>query len=79
MKPTGNKILVEPIKEPETSSGIFIPESARQNQRHMRGIVLAVGPKVEDIKVDDRVLYAGAITSYGDCQIVAAESVIAVL
>ena len=41
--PLGDRIIVEPIEEEEvTSSGIILPESAKE--RPQRGTVLAVGP-----------------------------------
>ncbi len=41
--PTGDNIVVEPIKEEVSSSGIIIPDSASK-EKPMKGKVVAVGP-----------------------------------
>jgi len=40
-----------------TKGGIIIPETSQDAEKPNRGIVLAVGPKVTDLKVGERVLY----------------------
>lgn len=43
LKPLGDKVIVEVIDEPQqTSSGIFLPDSAKEKSQ--RGKVVAVGP-----------------------------------
>lgn len=66
LKPLGDRLIVEPIEqEPTTSSGIVLPDSAKEKPQ--QGKVLAVGPgsrnddgsrTVLDVAVDDVVLYA---------------------
>ncbi len=58
IKPIGERIIIKPQEiETKTSSGIFIPESAKEKQN--TGEVIAVG-KLEDneIKVGDNILYS---------------------
>ena len=65
VQPLGNRLVVEPIEAEEvTSSGIVIPDTAKEKQQ--RGIVAAAGKgKVTDegklipleVKVGDEVLY----------------------
>jgi chaperonin GroES len=66
LKPLGDRLLVEPIEQEETTaSGIILPETAKEKPQ--RGKVLAVGPgrrdddgkRVEmDVAQGDTVLYA---------------------
>jgi chaperonin GroES len=66
LKPLGDRVLVEPIEREEmTSSGIYVPETAKE--RPQEGMVVAVGPGRKDddgklipmdVKMGDRVLYA---------------------
>jgi chaperonin GroES len=66
MKPLGDRVIVEPIEQEErTSSGLYIPETAKEKPQ--QGKVLAVGDGRRDddgkripmdVKVDDTVLYA---------------------
>jgi chaperonin GroES len=74
IKPLGDHILIEPIKEEEmTKAGIFLPGTASK-ERPEEGKVIAVGPgrKTEDgkiipvsIKPGDKVLF----TKYGPNEI----------
>ncbi len=41
--PTGDNLVVEPVKEEVSSSGIIIPDTASK-EKPMKGKVLAVGP-----------------------------------
>jgi len=41
--PTGDNIVVEPVTEEVSSSGIIIPDTASK-EKPMRGTVVAVGP-----------------------------------
>ena len=66
LKPLGDRIVVEPAEQEEqTTLGIFLPETAKENPQ--QGKVIAAGPgarkengeRIEmDVKVGDRVLYA---------------------
>lgn len=59
-KPLADRVLIEPVAaEEKTSSGIIIPDTAKE--KPLKGIVIAVGPgKGEDVmtvKKGDSVLY----------------------
>lgn len=66
LKPLGDRLIVEPIEPEEmTSSGIVLPETAKE--KPVRGKVLATGPGarkedgsrlVMDVSPGDTVLYA---------------------
>jgi chaperonin GroES len=66
IKPLADRVLVEPLdKEETTTSGIVLPETAKEKPQE--GLVLAVGPgRLQDdgkrapmeVKAKDRVLYA---------------------
>ena len=74
IKPLGDHILIEPIKEEEkTKAGIFLPETANK-EKSEEGKVIAVGPgrKTDDgkiipvsVKPGDKVLF----TKYGPNEI----------
>lgn len=70
LQPTGTNIVIRPKKPAETSkSGIIIPESAMEQSVIAEADVLACGPGVELLKVDDTVLYerfAAANVTVGD-------------
>jgi len=54
LKPLGDRILVQLDESEEVSSGgIIIPESMQD--KACRGVVVAVGNKVKEVKVKDRV------------------------
>ncbi len=66
LKPLGDRIVVQPSEgEEQTSSGIFLPETAKEKPQE--GMVVAIGPGARDdegkripmdVAVDDKVLYA---------------------
>lgn len=66
LKPLGDRLVVKPLEQEEqTSSGIFLPETAKEKPQ--QGKVIAAGPgAVKDsgerapmeVSVDDTVLYA---------------------
>ena len=66
LKPLGDRLIVEPIEQEEmTTSGIVLPESAKE--KPMQGKVLAIGPGARtedgsrlamDVSAGDTVLYA---------------------
>lgn len=60
IKPLADRVLVQPAAaEEKTSSGLYIPDSAKEKPQ--RGIVIAVGAGKKDepltVKVGDTVLY----------------------
>ena len=60
LKPLADRVLVEPAPAEETtSSGIIIPDTAKE--KPLKGAVVAVGPGKKDepmtVKVGDQVLY----------------------
>ena len=60
MKPLADRVLVEPSEaETKTSSGIIIPDTAKEKPQ--RGKIVAVGPGTKEnpitVKVGDIVLY----------------------
>ena len=63
IKPLGDNILIQPLAEKKTPSGIVIPETAKEKPQE--GKVVAVGPgKIEDgelikpeVKKGDKVIY----------------------
>lgn len=66
LKPLGDRLVIKPLEQEEqTSSGIFLPETAKEKPQ--QGTVIAAGPGgrkesgeriAMDVKVDDKVLYA---------------------
>ena len=60
IKPLADRVLVEPAAaETKTSSGIFIPDTAKEKPQ--KGTVVATGPGTKDdaitVQVGDTVLY----------------------
>lgn len=60
IKPLADRVLIEPLAaETKTSSGIIIPDNAKEKPQ--KGTVVAVGPGTKDenvtVKVGDTVLY----------------------
>ncbi|HIE25177.1 MAG TPA: co-chaperone GroES [Anaerolineales bacterium] len=65
LKPLGDRVIVEAIKDELSAGGIALPETAKDEPQ--RGVVLAVGPGSRsgadqylkmDINVGDEVLFA---------------------
>jgi len=65
LKPLGDRVVVEPIKNELSAGGIALPETAKEEPQ--RGIVLAAGPGLRDgsgqriamdVAVGDKVLFA---------------------
>ena len=54
-QPLGDRLFVTYTEEMERTSGIYVPDSAKEKPQ--RGIVQAIGKKVENIKVGDQVLF----------------------
>jgi chaperonin GroES len=80
IKPIGDRVLIEPAKQKETSTGgIFLPQAARDDAAHFEGVVAAVGSKVEDLKAGDIVLFEKTGTQVGDYWLVTPKEVIAII
>ncbi len=43
--------------ESKTASGLYLPDNAKEKPKTVK--VVAVGPDVKDVKVDDRIIYKG--------------------
>lgn len=60
IRPLDDRVLVEPLpSEEKTSSGIIIPDTAKEKPR--MGVVIAVGTDddlKEKVKVGDKILFA---------------------
>ncbi|WGH28050.1 MAG: co-chaperone GroES [Candidatus Shikimatogenerans bostrichidophilus] len=61
IKPLNDRVIIEPLPvENKTSTGIFIPETAKEKPQE--GIVIAVGPGKKNydmtVKKGDKVLYS---------------------
>ena len=66
LKPLADRVIVEPLEKDEvTSSGIYLPETAKEKPQE--GRVLAIGPGRTDdsgkrtdmeVAVDDKVIFA---------------------
>jgi chaperonin GroES len=55
-RPLGDRVLVEKVEEKNTTaSGIIIPDNAKE--KPSRAKVLAVGSEVEEVRVDDTVVF----------------------
>lgn len=55
-QPLGKRVLVERVEEAKTTaSGIYIPDSAKE--KPSQGKVLAVSKEVEDVAVNDTVVF----------------------
>ena len=62
IRPVGKKVLIKQEEAPQKYGGgtIWIPDSQRQEE--CKGIVIAVGKDVEEIKKGDYIQYADSIT-----------------
>jgi chaperonin GroES len=82
LQPLGDRVLVTYTEEMErTAGGIYVPDSAKEKPQ--RGIVQAVGKKVEHVKVGDQVLfdkYSGSKLKIDDedCLILKEEDILGV-
>jgi chaperonin GroES len=66
MRPLGDRVIIEPMEQEETTtSGLYIPETAKEKPQ--QGTILAAGPGRTDdngkhlameVKVGDKVLFA---------------------
>lgn len=58
VKPLGERVLLEmPVaKEEKTQGGLYVPETAKE--KPLEAVVVAVGSKVEHVKVGDKVIYS---------------------
>ncbi|AJC84954.1 co-chaperone GroES [Campylobacter peloridis] len=63
-QPLGKRVLVKRVEETKTTaSGIIIPDNAKE--KPLMGEVIAVSKEVEDIKANDKVVFA----KYGGSEI----------
>ena len=69
IKPLGERVLIKQTEQEEvTKSGIVLPGTASK-EKPIIGEVLAIGAKVEDIKVGNKVIfeqYSGTEVKDGD-------------
>jgi len=57
IKPLRKQVVVKPItKEEKTKTGIILPDTA-EKEKPEQGRVMAVGPKVKEVKKGDLVLF----------------------
>jgi co-chaperonin GroES (HSP10) len=56
LQPRGDFVVVKIVPKGETASGIKVSESSLEGQDH---IVVAKGPKVEDLEIGDVVMMTG--------------------
>ena len=57
IKPLGERVLIKQTEQEEvTKSGIVLPGTASK-EKPIIGEVLAVGPKIEEVKVGDKVIF----------------------
>ncbi len=55
--PTANKLLVVREEAPERIGAIIVPESVRNREMPLHGVVAAVGPDVYQVEVGDTVIF----------------------
>ena len=69
IKPLGKRVLIKQVEQEEvTKSGIVLPGTASK-EKPIIGEVLAVGSKIEEVKVGDKVIfekYSGTEVKDGD-------------
>ena len=66
LKPLGDRLVIKPLEQEEqTTSGIFLPETAKEKPQQSKVIAAGPGARKEtgervamDVNVDDTVLYA---------------------
>lgn len=83
IKPLDNRLIVSPdaVKE-TTDSGILL--STENQKKQSKGLVVAIGPKVENVKYGDYVLYpeyAGitVVTDGEECLILRENEIMAII
>lgn len=73
IKPLGDRVLIEPLREEKKKGGIILPDTV-DKERPEKGVVIAVGPGKKDdggklipmnVKKGDKVLF----TKYGPNEI----------
>ncbi len=65
IKPIGERVLIKPMKEEETTAGgIYIPETAKEKKK--QGVVMEIGTSSDDnelpVQKGDLILYTGYST-----------------
>lgn len=58
IKPLRNLVFLQPVQKEEKDGSVIIPEEFRY---HKKAVVIAVGPKVTDLKIGD-VVFLGEAT-----------------
>lgn len=57
IRPLRKQVIVKPItKEEKTKTGIILPDTA-EKEKPEQGMVMAIGPKVKEVKKGDLVLF----------------------
>jgi chaperonin GroES len=55
--PTFNKVLVQREEAPDKIGSIIVPDSVRDREKPLHGVVAAIGPDVYHIEVGDTVVF----------------------
>ena len=55
LEPLDDYLVIEPLDEPETASGLIVPANEATHVR--TGIVASVGPDVESVQPGDKVIF----------------------
>jgi chaperonin GroES len=55
--PTFNKVLVKREEAPEKYGMLFVPESVRDREKPLHGVVAAIGPDVYQVDIGDTVVF----------------------
>ncbi|MBZ4682683.1 MAG: chaperonin GroES [Fusobacteriaceae bacterium] len=60
IKPLGERVLVKPVElEEKTASGLILPSSSSKEKPTIGEVIaLGKGEKLEDLKVNDKVVYS---------------------
>ncbi len=56
LRPRNDGVVIRRVKVGQTEKGVYLPDASIEGVRH---IVVAKGPKVEDLEVGDNVLLMG--------------------
>lgn len=60
IEPLRDRVLVKLTTETRTESGLYLPEDRVMEETMRTGTVLAIGPKVETVKIGQTVLFQSA-------------------
>ena len=56
LKPFGKRVTIRPVKEEETSEGIYVPDETKK--RLSKGEVIGIGEEVKHVIVGDVVIFS---------------------